>query len=344
MEYAKARNLCRVIVVNKIDHAERRQRARCSTSCATPSAPNACRSTCPPTAASASSTASATPAGDSDLGPGRRLAPEDHRPGRRGQRDGDGPLPRPRRRRPVGRGTARRVRAMPARRPPGAGAASCSARSGAGVKELLDIAEQAVPASGRRQPAAVRQGQRATTPRRSMRSPIREAHVIADVFKIVNDPFVGKLGIFRVYQGTVKKDTQLFIDDGKKPFKVGHLFKLKGKDHVEIDAGDPRRHRRGRQDRRTALRRGAARQPRRGPDPPRAAGLPQADVRPGGRGGAQGPGTEAVHRAAQAGRGRSRASHVEHNAETQRDRDPRPVRPAPARDARAPEGQATASR
>jgi elongation factor G len=29
-------------------------------------------------------------------------------------------------------------------------------------------------------------------------------HVIADVFKIVNDPFVGKLSVFRIYQGTVK--------------------------------------------------------------------------------------------------------------------------------------------
>jgi translation elongation factor EF-G len=69
--------------------------------------------------------------------------------------------------------------------------------------------------------------------------PDPSAHVIADVFKIVNDPFVGKLGIFRVYQGTVKKDSQLFIDDGKKPFKVAHLFKIKGKDHVEIAQAVP---------------------------------------------------------------------------------------------------------
>ena len=69
--------------------------------------------------------------------------------------------------------------------------------------------------------------------------PDPKKHVIADVFKIVNDPFVGKLSVFRVYQGTVKKDTQLFIDDGKKPFKVGHLFKLKGKDHIEIDQAIP---------------------------------------------------------------------------------------------------------
>ena len=92
-----------------------------------------------------------------------------------------------------------------------------------------------------------------------MLTPDPKAHVIADVFKIVNDPFVGKLSVFRVYQGTVRKDTQLFIDDGKKPFKVGHLFKLKGKDHVEIDAGHRRRHRRRRQDRRNPFRRGAAR-------------------------------------------------------------------------------------
>src|SRR4029079_9463274 len=58
-------------------------------------------------------------------------------------------------------------------------------------------------------------------------------------FKIVNDPFVGKLSVFRVYQGTVKKDTQLLIDDGKKPFKVGHLFKLKGKDHIEVEQAIP---------------------------------------------------------------------------------------------------------
>jgi len=45
--------------------------------------------------------------------------------------------------------------------------------------------------------------------------------------------------VFRVYQGTVKKDSQLFVDDGRKPFKVGHLFKLRGKDHVEVDQAIP---------------------------------------------------------------------------------------------------------
>jgi hypothetical protein len=98
------------------------------------------------------------------------------------------------------------------------------------------------------------------------------------VFKIVNDPFVGKLSVFRVYQGTVRRDTQLFVDDGKKPFKVGHLFKLRGKDHVEIDDAIPATSRRC-QDRRHPLRRGPARFARRGPDPPQADRLPATDVR-----------------------------------------------------------------
>ena len=109
-----------------------------------------------------------------------------------------------------------------------------SARTGVGVKELLDLAERLFPNPMEgNAPPFHKNGQPI------LAKPDAKAHVIADVFKIVNDPFVGKLSIFRIFQGTVKKDTQLLIDDGKKPFKVGHLFKLKGKDHVEIDQAIP---------------------------------------------------------------------------------------------------------
>lgn len=71
-------------------------------------------------------------------------------------------------------------------------------------------------------------------------------HVLAHVFDIRIDAFVGKLCAFRVHQGTVTNQSQLYVDDpregeSKKPFKVGHLFKLQGEKHVEIDtaiAGD----------------------------------------------------------------------------------------------------------
>jgi elongation factor G len=113
-----------------------------------------------------------------------------------------------------------------------------SARTGVGIKELLDIAEQLFPNPAEANPPPFLKG-RGTSATPIEAVPDGKAHVIADVFKIVNDPFVGKLGVFRVYQGTVRKDTQLFVDDGKKPFKVGHLFKLKGKDHTEVDQAIP---------------------------------------------------------------------------------------------------------
>lgn len=115
-----------------------------------------------------------------------------------------------------------------------------SARSGAGVRELLNVAARFFPHPGEANPPPFAKGSGGDA-QPLVATPDPDAHVIADVFKVVNDPFVGKLGIFRVYQGTVKKDMQLFVDDGRKPFKVAHLYRIKGKDHVEIDtavAGD----------------------------------------------------------------------------------------------------------
>ncbi len=113
-----------------------------------------------------------------------------------------------------------------------------SARSGAGMAELLDIAQRLLPHPGEANPPPFRKGSGAGG-EPVLATPDPDAHVIADVFKIVNDPFVGKLGIFRVYQGTVRRDAQLFVDDGRKPVKVAHLYRIRGKDHEEIDQAVP---------------------------------------------------------------------------------------------------------
>ncbi|MCW8808622.1 MAG: elongation factor G [Rhodanobacter sp.] len=110
-----------------------------------------------------------------------------------------------------------------------------SARTGAGVKELLELATRLLPNPAEGNPPPFKRGNGA--PLAVSSDPA--AHVIADVFKIINDPFVGKLGVFRVWQGTIRRDSQLLIDDGRKPFKVGHLFRLQGKSHVEIDEAIP---------------------------------------------------------------------------------------------------------
>ncbi|HRF83376.1 MAG: elongation factor G [Xanthomonadales bacterium] len=113
-----------------------------------------------------------------------------------------------------------------------------SARTGTGVRELLQVAERLLPdPTEANPPQLLKRNGHGEEPLDTHAD--ARGHVIADVFKIVNDPFVGKLGVFRVYQGTVRRDTQLFVDDGRKPFKVGHLFRLRGKEHVEIDEAIP---------------------------------------------------------------------------------------------------------
>ncbi len=113
-----------------------------------------------------------------------------------------------------------------------------SSRDGTGVKELLDVIVKLLPHPGEANPPPFVKGF-GSDAKPVKAQPDPDQHVIADVFKIVNDPFVGKLSVFRVYQGTIRRDSQLFIDDGRKPFKVGHLFKLRGKDHVEIEQAIP---------------------------------------------------------------------------------------------------------
>ncbi len=60
--------------------------------------------------------------------------------------------------------------------------------------------------------------------------------LLAHVFKVTTDPFVGKLAIFRVHQGKCSGQSQVFIGHNKKSVKLGHVFHLQGKDHKEADA------------------------------------------------------------------------------------------------------------
>jgi elongation factor G len=53
------------------------------------------------------------------------------------------------------------------------------------------------------------------------------------------DPFVGKLGLFRVHQGTIRAGAQLFVGDGRKPVKMAHIFRMQGKDHSEVPQAVP---------------------------------------------------------------------------------------------------------
>lgn len=113
-----------------------------------------------------------------------------------------------------------------------------SAKTGAGIMELLDFFNQLAPSPKEGNPPVFLKGAGDDAVEVSVTGSASD-HVIAHVFKITNDPFVGKLSVFRIHQGTIRPDSQLLIGDARKPFKVGHLFSIQGGKHIEIDAGIP---------------------------------------------------------------------------------------------------------
>lgn len=111
-----------------------------------------------------------------------------------------------------------------------------SSKTGAGVPQLLDALARLAPNPAEGNPPPFYRGGPGQEPQAFAAQSDDELHVLAHVFKVVMDPFIGKLGVFRVHQGTVRRDAQLFVGSSKRAFKVAHLYRLQGKDYVEVPA------------------------------------------------------------------------------------------------------------
>jgi elongation factor G len=111
-----------------------------------------------------------------------------------------------------------------------------STKTGAGVTELLDILAALAPNATEGNPPPFLRVNDDGTEEEFHAEPDAKKHVLAHVFKIIMDPYVGKVAVFRVHQGTITKETQLYIGEGKRAFKVGHLYQLQGKEYVEVDS------------------------------------------------------------------------------------------------------------
>ena len=110
-----------------------------------------------------------------------------------------------------------------------------SAKTGAGIKELLHVLASLAPNPAEGNAPPFYKGEPGDKTEPFQAEPDASKHVLAHVFKVVADPYLGKIGVFRVHQGTMKKDMQLFVGDSKRPIKVGHLYQLQGKDSIEVD-------------------------------------------------------------------------------------------------------------
>jgi elongation factor G len=114
----------------------------------------------------------------------------------------------------------------------------CSARTGAGVAELLDAIERLMPNPAEGNPPPFLEGKGAE-PVPYPAHPDPGAHALAHVFKIVADPYLGRMGVLRVHQGRVAKGGQLYVGHARKPIRVGHLYALQGARHIDIDEALP---------------------------------------------------------------------------------------------------------
>jgi elongation factor G len=113
-----------------------------------------------------------------------------------------------------------------------------SAETGAGIKELMNFIVKLLPSPREGNPPPFLKGEgESAEPVEVVPEPDR--HAIAHVFKVVVDPYIGRMAIFRIHQGTVRAGGNLFVGDARKPFKVAHLYRLQGKQTEEIKQAGP---------------------------------------------------------------------------------------------------------
>jgi elongation factor G len=109
-----------------------------------------------------------------------------------------------------------------------------SAKTGAGVELLIRILSELMPEPAEGNPPLFLNHDKPVSV-----TPDASLHLVAHVFKVSLDPFLGRLAYVRVHQGTLKPDTQFFVGDNKKTTKAGHLFLPFGKERQEISQALP---------------------------------------------------------------------------------------------------------
>jgi elongation factor G len=105
-----------------------------------------------------------------------------------------------------------------------------SATRNLGSDRLLDALVEDLPSPSMKGPVAA--GELAL-------EPIEDAEMVAFVFKTLADPFAGRINLFRVYQGVLEHDSQVFNCRAHAKERVGQLLVPQGKEHGHADELGP---------------------------------------------------------------------------------------------------------
>ena len=114
--------------------------------------------------------------------------------------------------------------------------ATSSAPEAIGVEEFLETTRSFLPSPVDGKKARLLKGTEAAEYEVDPAAPLA-----AFVFKTTADPFVGKLSVFRVYQGSVKSNSETWNSTKEQSERIGQLYLPNGKNQEnvnEITAGD----------------------------------------------------------------------------------------------------------
>jgi elongation factor G len=99
-----------------------------------------------------------------------------------------------------------------------------------GINRLLDAFVEDLPSPAKRGPIEI-DG--------VMLEPDESKDMVAFVFKTLADPYAGRVNLFRVYQGVLKHDTQVFNTRAHVKERVGQLLVPQGKENEQADEFGP---------------------------------------------------------------------------------------------------------
>jgi elongation factor G len=116
-----------------------------------------------------------------------------------------------------------------------------SGRTGAGLAELLNFIVKLAPNPLEGNPPLFEKwpGGDAASAEPLAVNHDKNAHVIAHVFKVEVDPYMGKVGTLRVLQGTITPDSMLYVGEARKPIRVAHLYAVQGKQLLPVASAGP---------------------------------------------------------------------------------------------------------
>ena len=100
-----------------------------------------------------------------------------------------------------------------------------------GVSQLLDLMATVMASPADRGPV---KGTLPGTDKAAERKPLVEEPMCALVFKTVSEPHVGELSIMRVFSGKMEAGSDVLNATKSKSEKVGQIFRLQGRDRVDV--------------------------------------------------------------------------------------------------------------